>query len=142
MTWALGTDHIAAQLAATIAFADGASGPSRIRLYATDQPLAGADPGATHIVEIVMAKPCATIAGGVMTLHAASGGSMVLAGGRPQWGRWERSDGKLVADGKTVDAEHELDGDLVIVGGTTAPGDDSPTLQAGGLVLLGALTFG
>lgn len=142
MTWALGADHIAAQLAASIAFADAASGPSRIRLYTTDQPAAGADPGGAHIVEIVLAKPCATLADGVMTLHAASGGAMVLAGGKPKWARWDRSDGKLVADGKTVDAEHELDGDLVIVGGTTAPGDDSPTLQAGGLVLLGALTFG
>ncbi|MDP4074947.1 hypothetical protein [Acidovorax sp. A1169] len=142
MTWTLGTDHIAAQLAATIAFADGASGPSRIRLYTTDQPAAGGDPGAPHIVDIVLAKPCATLADGVMTLHPASGGAMVLTSGRPKWARWERSDAKLVADGKTVDAEHELDGDLTIVGGTTAPGDDSPTLQAGGLVLLGALTFG
>lgn len=143
MTWALGTDHIAVQLAASIAFADAASGPSRIRLYTTDQPTTpGGDPGGTHIAEIVLAKPCATLADGVMTLHPVSGGAMVLTSGKPKWARWDRSDGKLVADGKTVDVEHELEGDLVVVGGTTVPGDDSPTLQAGGLVLLGVLTFG
>lgn len=139
-TGQIGPEHAAAQLAASIAFADGASGPSRIRFYTTDQPPTGDDPGGAPQFEVVLDKPCATLAGGVMTLHPAStGGSMVLASGIPKWGRWDRSDGLLVVDGSASDGDH--DGFFPILGGTTLPGDTSPTLQAGGLVLLGALTF-
>lgn len=136
----IGPEHAAFQLAASIVFADGASGPSRIRFYATAKPSAGGSPGGTHIAEIVLAKPCASITGGVMVLHPATPeGGMVLTSGVPLWGRWDRSDGLLVVDGTASDTDH--DGFFQIIGGTTLPGDESPTLQAGGLVLLGALTF-
>lgn len=136
----IGPEHAAFQLAASIVFADGGTGPSRVRLYATPKPAVGGSPGGTHIAEIVLAKPCATLAAGVMTLNPATpGGAMVMTSGMPLWGRWDRSDGLLVVDGTVSDDAH--DGFFQVTGGTTLPGDESPTLQAGGLVLLGALTF-
>ncbi|CAN7170914.1 hypothetical protein LJR118_000301 [Acidovorax sp. LjRoot118] len=136
----IGPEHAAAQLAASIVFADGASGPSRIRFYGTTKPTVGGAPGGDPMAEIVLGKPCATLSDGVMTLHPATPeGGMVLISGVPLWGRWDRSDGLLVVDGTASDPDH--DGFFQIIGGTTLPGDESPTLQAGGLVLLGALTF-
>ena len=138
MTLALGTQHIAAQLAASLAFADDAPGPSVIRLYTTTQPATGAAPGGAAQAEITLAKPCATLAAGVLTLHVADpAGALVLASGLPRWARWARSDGLLVADGTVTDMDHG--GDFKLQGGTTPVGETSPQLQAGGVVLLGAV---
>lgn len=143
MSFEPGDDLINVQLLATVAFADGGAGPSRIRFYATEQPERDGAAGGPHIVEIELAKPCATVVGTTMTLHPASPtGGMVMVSGVPLWGRWTRSDDKLVTDGKAVDMDPAHVGDWRLEGGVTADGNESPTLQAGGLVLLGELTFG
>lgn len=138
MSWGIGSEHAAAQLAATIAFADGATGPSVIRFYSTPRPATGAEPAGPHQLEMVMAKPCATLSAGVFSLNPADpAGAMVLASGIPRWARWQRSDGLLVGDCKVTDMAG--DGQLKIADGVTPPGDTSPQLQAGGVARLGAV---
>jgi len=140
LTFALGPDHISAQLAASITFADAAAGPSAIDIYTSVQPTLGAAPGDTPQAIIVLAKPCATLVAGVLTLNAASpGGTLLLLTGIPRWARWRRSDDVLVADGTVTDLAST--GDFRVSGGTTDPGESSPTLYAGGLVVLGAVTL-
>ena len=64
---------------------------------------------------------------------------MVLANGVPRAAHWVSGTGVLVAAGTVTDTDH--DGDFRIGGAPTAPGDTSPTLYAGGLVLLGTVTL-
>lgn len=136
----VGPEHALAQLAASLAFADMAALPSRIRLYAEAGVADGAAPTASPLAEVVLAKPCGTIAAGKLTLHVADpGGSMVLITGTPRGGQWVNGDGKLVSAGTVTDMGHS--GDFRVGGAETAPGDDSPKLFAGGLVLLGAVVL-
>ena len=140
MTFFIGPVIAAAQLAATLVAADDAPGPCVIHLYATTQPAPGAPAGADPLASVVLAKPCATLAGNVLTLNPADAqGAMVLSTGIPRWGRWERSDGALVADGTVTDPSNG--GDFQVVGAATAEGDTSPTLYAGGMVMLGATSL-
>lgn len=132
----VGTEHAMAQLAASLAFADAGAEPSRILLYADAAAAAGAAPAGEPLAEIVLSKPCGTIADGKLTLHPADpAGAMVLANGTPRAAHWVSGEGRLVGAGTVTDMAHE--GDFRIGGATTAPGDDSPALYAGGLVLLG-----
>lgn len=134
MTFSISAEHAAAQLAASIAFADQGAQPSLIRLY-TEPDGAG-----TLLAEIALAKPCGTLSGGMLTLHPAdAGGTMILQTGIPRSGRWISGAGLLVAAGTVTDLAH--DGDFKVAGGGTAAGDDSPSLYAGGLVVLGTLTL-
>ena len=140
MTFSIGPVIAAAQLAATVSAADDAPGPCVIHLYATAQPAPGAPAGADPLASVVLSKPCATVAGGVLTLHPAdASGAMVLITGTPRWGRWERGDGALVADGTVTDTSH--DGDFQVMGAATPDGDTSPVLYAGGLVMLGTTSL-
>ena len=140
MTFSIGPAIAAAQLAATVIAADDAAGPSIIHLYANTRPAPGAPAGAAPLASITLEQPCATIAGGVLTLHpAVNTGTLVLITGIPRWARWERGDGALVADGTVTDTDNG--GDFQVAGAGTAPGDTSPTLYAGGLVLLGATSL-
>lgn len=130
----IGPEHAAAQLAASIAFADTGAQPSRIRLYS--EP----DGAGTLLAEIELSKPCGTLSGGVVTLHPAdAAGTMVLQTGVPRSGRWLSGAGLLVVAGTVTDLSH--DGFFKVAGGSTAAGDDSPALYAGGLAVLGALTL-
>ncbi len=132
----IGPEHAAAQLAASLAFADAGAQPSRIHLYADAGVATGAAPAGEPLAEIVLAKPCGTIAAGKLTLHPANAaGAMVLANGTSRAARWVSGEGKLVTAGTVTDMAHF--GDFRIGGAPTAPGDDSPALYAGGLVLLG-----
>jgi hypothetical protein len=134
MTLSIGPEHADAQLAATIAFADAGAGAAKIRLYSA------ADGAGDLLAEVVLAKPCATLVGGVLTLHPQDvAGTMVLASGVPRSGRWISGDGLLVAAGTVTDADHG--GDFRVIGAGTAVGETSPALYAGGMVLLGAMTF-
>lgn len=136
----IGADHLLAQLAASIAFADTGALPSRIRLYADAGVATGAAPAGDPLAEITLAKPCGAIAAGALTLHVADpAGAMVLATAIPRAAQWVSGAGKLVAAGTVTDADHA--GDFRVSGGATAPGDDSPQLYAGGLVLLGAVVL-
>ena len=136
----LGPDHILAQLAASIAFADAGAQSSRIRLYADAGAATGATPAGAPLAEVTLAKPCGTIAAGQLTLHVADpAGAMVLATGQPRAAQWVSGEGKLVAAGTVTDMDHG--GDFRVGGASTPPGDDTPTLYAGGLVLLGAVVL-
>lgn len=136
----VGPEHALAQLAASIAFADGAPVPSRIQLFADPEVASGAPPVAAPLAEIVLAKPCGTLGPTGLTLHAANpAGAMVVISGTPRAARWETGDGKLVGAGTVTDMDHA--GDFRIAGAPTLPGDDSPSLYAGGLVLLGEVVL-
>ena len=140
MTMTLGADHTLAQLAASIAFADTGAQPSSIRLYADATAATGAVPVGGPLAEVTLAKPCGTIAAGQLTLHVADpAGAMVLATGQPRAAHWVNGAGLLVAAGTVTDMDHG--GDFRVGGASTPPGDDTPTLYAGGLVLLGAVVL-
>lgn len=130
----------AAQLAATLAFADAGPLPSRIVLYTDPAVAAGAAPVDAPLAEIVLATPCGALAGGNLTLHPAlATGSLVLASGIARAARWVNGAGDLVVAGTVSDLEH--DGFFRIGGAPTPPGDSAPKLTAGGLVLLGAVVL-
>ena len=136
----VGPDLVLAQLAASIAFADAGAQPSRILLYADALAGTGAAPSSAPLAEIALAKPCGSIAAGQLTLHVADpAGAMVLATGQPRAAQWVSGAGLLVAAGTVTDMDHA--GDFRVGGAPTAPGDDTPTLYAGGLVLLGAVVL-
>ena len=140
MTMAIGPDNALAQLAASIAFADAGGEPSVIRLYADAGAATGATPAGAPLAEVTLAKPCGTIAAGQLALHVADPtGAMVLTTGQPRAAQWVSGEGKLVAAGTVTDMDHS--GDFRIGGASTPPGDDTPALYAGGLVLLGAVVL-
>lgn len=136
MSWRIGPGTSAVQLAATVVFADAGTANARVRLYSTARPTAPGEHTDTPMSEVVLAKPCATVSGGVLTLHPLdAGGAMVLSAGIPRWGEWVNGSGVLIVDGTVTDDAH--DGDFKVAGGATPDGDNSPLLFAGGLVLLG-----
>lgn len=139
MTMVVGAAHALAQLAATLVFADTGPLPSRIYLYEHPDMATGAAPYVAPIAEITLAKPCGTLAAGSLTLHTAGAGGMVLSDGTPHAAQWVNGDGALVAAGTVTDMANG--GDFRIGGSPTLPGEDSPTLYAGGLVLLGAVVL-
>ena len=140
-TWRIGPALALAQLHAAITTADAGPGPSKVRLYTTARPDAlGDDPGAAPQAEVVLAVPCATIVGGALVLHPAdTGGTLVQITGTPRWGQWVSGAGTIVAEGSVTDADHG--GDFQVAGGATPPGETSPLLQAGGLVVLGTTSL-
>lgn len=134
----IGPAHALAQLAATISFADSGALPSRIRLYADAGAATGAAPIGGPLAEVELAKPCGTLAAGVLALNVAQpGGALVTVTGIPRAAQWINGNGDLVQAGTVTDADNG--GDFTVSGGVTAPGESSPTLYAGGLVLLGAV---
>ena len=136
----IGSAHALAQLAATLTFADVGALPSRILLYADASNADGSAPIGSPLAEVVLAKPCGAISGGALTLNPAeAGGAMVQATGVPLAARWVRGDGVLVAAGTVSDLDNG--GDFQVSGAATVPGETSPTLYAGGLVLLGAVVL-
>ena len=52
---------------------------------------------------------------------------------------WVNGAGALVTEGRVTDDANG--GDFQVTGGTTPPGETSPLLQAGGLVVLGATSL-
>ena len=139
--WEVGPQAAAAQLAATIARADQGAGFACVRIYSTPQPASIAVPRTdTPQAEVVLAVPCASIVGGALVLHVADpDGTLVTATGLPRWGLWVNGAGAIVAEGSVTDEANG--GDFWVAGGATPPGETSPLLQAGGLVLLGTTSL-
>ena len=140
-TWRVGPATALAQLQAAIDLADAGPGPSRVLLFTTDRHTAldGAA-GDTPQAEIVLAVPCASIVGGALVLHVANpDGTLVMTTGLPRWGLWVNGAGAIVAEGSVTDEANG--GDFWVAGGATPPGETSPLLQAGGLVLLGTTSL-
>lgn len=118
MAWMLTTPHdtartTAAQAAAnakTLQLADAGAGPSTLRLYTDADPVTQER---THLVTIVLSKPCGTIVGGQIQLAQADPlGDMVAATGVPTFAQWCDGDGTVIAD-CTV-SNDAGDGDLKI----------------------------
>lgn len=118
MAWTLTPAHDAARTAAaraaanahTITVADAGAGPSTLRLYTDAGPVTQER---THLVTIVLAKPCGTIVGGQIQLAQADPlGDMVAATGVPTFAHWCDGDGVAIAD-CTV-SNDAGDGDLKI----------------------------
>lgn len=136
----IGPEHALAQLAASLVFADADPLPSSIFLYADAGAATGAAPSGTALATITLAQPCGTLAAGMLTLRPAdAAGSMVLSTGVPLAAQWLRGDGVLIAAGTVTDLANG--GDFQVGGAATLPGDTSPTLYAGGVVLLGAVAL-
>ncbi len=132
---------VAVQLIATLALADTGPLNARILLYAESAVATGTAPTEPPLAEIELAKPCGTFAAGALTLHPASAaGSMVLVDGTPRAARWVNGSGTPLVAGTVTDLAN---GGFFRIGGSpTAPGETSPALYAGGLVLLGAVVLG
>lgn len=124
-----------AQLQASITRADTGVGNARLKFYSTATPDAPGTIAGTPMAVILLAKPCATIAGGVMTWRYDDP-ALVTTGGVPRTCVWEAADGSQLHIGDVTDMDH--DGAYKVEGGATAPGDDSPTLYAGGTLTPGA----
>ena len=118
MAWTLTPAHDAARTAAartaanahTITVADASAGPSTLRLYTDADPVTQER---THLVTIVLSKPCGTIVSGQIQLAQADPlGDMVAATGVPTFAQWCDGDGTVIAD-CTV-SNDAGDGDLKI----------------------------
>lgn len=126
----LGPEHIAAQLAATLAFANrGAAG--QFRVYLDNDVLQ---------IAVPLANPCGVIVGDAFRLIAQeAGGALILVSGIPRRAEWLNGEGRLVARGTVSDGAHE--GNFRIEGGLTPDGETGPMLYAGGLWSIRDLTF-
>ena len=136
-TWRIGPALALAQLQAAITTADAGPGPSKVQLFATSRhATADGAMGDAPQAEVLLAVPCATIVNGALVLQVAdAGGTLVQTTGLPRWGLWVNGAGAIVAEGSVTDEANG--GDFWVAGGATPPGETSPLLQAGGLVLLG-----
>ena len=140
-TWRIYPALALAQLQAAITTADAGPGPSKVQLFATTRhATADGAMGDAPQAEVLLAVPCATIVGGALVLQVAdAGGTLVQATGLPRWGQWVNGAGALMAEGSVTNEANG--GDFQVTGGTTPPGETSPLLQAGGLVVLGATSL-
>jgi len=135
MTFALSAAHNDARLEGTRTFADTGVQNSRIHLYASAQPATGAAPGGVPLVTLVLAKPCGTVTGGVLTLAQADlSGELVMATGSALWARWVNGSDDLVADCTVSDSAGA--GDIKLSGTT------GTLLYAGARALLGSAALG
>ena len=140
-SWRVGPALALAQLQAAITTADAGPGPSKVQLFATSRhATADGAMGDVPIAEVLLAVPCATIVNGALVLQVAdAGGSLVQSAVIPRWGLWVNGEGNLVTEGRVTDDANG--GDFQVTGGPTPPGETSPLLQAGGLVVLGATSL-
>ena len=126
----LGPEHIAAQLASTLAFANrGATG--QFKVYLDNDVLQ---------IAVPLANPCGVIAGNALGLIAQeAGGALILVSGIPRRAEWLNGEGKVVARGTVSDKTH--DGNFRVEGGLTPAGETGPMLYAGGLWSIRDLVF-
>ena len=139
--WFISNALALAQLQATLDRLAVAPGPATVLIYNTPLP-ADAEPLAVPPdaqVTVTLASPPGAIVAGVLKLSPAPDSTpMAVSSGVPRWGLLVAGDGEPLARGDVTDAAHT--GAIRITGGTTAEGDTSPMLYAGGLVDL-AETF-
>ncbi len=136
MTWRIGSALSQAQLQATLTLADTGAGNARVRLYTTDRPATLGSHSDTPQADVVLAKPCGAIVGGVLVLYPLdAAGTLVMAAGLPRWGEWVSANGAVLLDGTVTDMDNG--GDIRVEGAQTPAGETSPMFYAGGLVQLG-----
>lgn len=92
-------DHNGARLAGTLAFLSSGSGNATIALYGTDEVGAGTAPGGDPLVTLVLAKPPASLADGVLVLHQLDeSGDVIQVTGSVKWARFKNGAGAWVMD--------------------------------------------
>lgn len=112
---------LAAQLQATVAFADTGTGNAYIAIY---------DATETLLVAVLLAKPCGTVTDAVLQLHQQlPGGDLITTTGIATHAAWFAGNGVLVARGAVTD---EVGMGPFILGGTSGT-----QLYAGGRAILG-----
>lgn len=135
MTITISVQHQDSRLQGTVAFADSGPTNSTIEFYATAQPSPGLDAGGPALATVVLAKPCGTVSGGVLTLAQLDlAGDMATGTGTLLWARWLNGNGVMVADGAVTDDLGT--GDFKIAGAS------GTVIYAGGSVLLGTTLLG
>lgn len=97
MTIALAESVRNARLQAIANAIDAASTPGKIKLYTGTRPAAGAATGEALQCTIVLAKPCASVAGAVLTFDAGSEGQRV-AEDAITWARFTDGDDAFIMD--------------------------------------------
>ena len=119
-------------LQALIDLADAGAGPARLQIYGTTRPgTAGDPPGGSALATLVLTKPCGTVeVGGILLTQESVIGDLIATNGAAVWGRWESSDGDVIADGDVTD--------MAGGGPFKLDGADGVNLNAGGRAILGA----
>ena len=119
-------------LQALIDLADAGAGPARLQIYGTTRPgTAGDPPGGSALATLVLTKPFGTVeVGGILLTQESVIGDLIAANGVAAWGRWESSDGDVIADGAVTD--------MAGGGPFKLDGADGVNLNAGGRAILGA----
>ena len=112
--------------------ADAGAGPARLQIYGTPRPgTAGDPPGGSALATLVLTKPCGTVeVGDILLTQESAIGDLIAANGAAVWGRWESSDGDVIADGDVTD--------MVGGGPFKLDGAGGVNLYAGGRAVLGA----
>ncbi len=135
MTMEISAAHNTARLQATLTFANTGTANPTIEFYATTRPAFADASGGAPLVVVTLAKPCGSVAGGVLSLiQADPAGDLVTVTGSPLWARWLNGDGVIVAEGNVSDDAGA--GDFRIAG------TSGVSLYAGGSLLLGTTALG
>ena len=88
-------DLAAAQIQATLVFADAGSANAYVAVY---------DGAENLLVTLLLAKPCGTMTAGVLQLHQQRpGGDLIAASGIAMHADWFAGDGAFVARGAVSD---------------------------------------
>lgn len=124
MTVEISTAHNEARLTGTRTYMDTGAAKARIRIYDGSRPTAGGA-ATTLLVEIVLAKPCGTVATNKLTLAADdAAGYTVVAAGTATWARVVNGNGDWVMDCDVSDAAGAAE--VKLPGTTLAVGDIVP----------------
>ena len=128
----------AAQLAATIARADTGAGHATLKYYATTVPVGEGPNLDTLLATVTLAKPCGTVTAGALRWNYDAPG-LVTTTGKPRWCVLVAGDNAQLHIGDVTDMGH--DGAYRIQGAVTEPGENTPTLIAGGTVSPGTMAI-
>lgn len=134
---AITAEHNDARLLSSRDYADSGTGPSYIELFDTARVQVTDPPGSTPVVRLVLSKPCGVLVDHKLVLDQADNtGDLIArdsAAGGVLWGRWYRSDGKVVGDADASDAAG--DGFFKVAGSV------GTLMYAGGRALLGSVAI-
>lgn len=119
-----------ARLRGLLAYLDTGAGNARLLVYADAQRPDFGEPSALPVlVDLPLAKPCGTVADGVLQLHMRdAGGAMIQASGVGTWARLVTAADALAMDLDVSDDAEGAPGQIQIPGGTQ--------LYAGGYMTL------
>lgn len=132
MTVAQSTDFQGAASLGRRTFLDTGTDNATIEIYGNTRPDAGAEPGASPLLTVILAKPCGAVVDGVLVLEAEDPtGELIAASGTATWARFVNGDG-----------EWAFDADVSNEGGSGEVQFPSTVLYAGGRAPLSPSTIG